>query len=64
MPVLHIIATGPMASGKSQLVRYFSQNLPEGYKLKSINAMEGALHVEYWSLVIEKLRVRKPRNQR
>ncbi len=62
MPVLHIIATGPTASGKSQLVRHFYNNLPKGYRLKKQSAMTEAYGQEYWVLTIEKIRERKTRN--
>jgi GTPase SAR1 family protein len=62
MPNIHIIATGPPASGKSQLVRHFYNNLPEGYKLKHSNAISEVFGTEYWILVIEKVRKRKSKN--
>ncbi len=60
MPVLHIIAVGPPASGKSQLVRYFARNLPEGYKLeRESTAIPEAFGHEYWVLKISKVKQRK-----
>lgn len=34
MVVIHIVAMGPIASGKSLLIRHFAKNPPKGYKLK------------------------------
>lgn len=62
MPVLHIIAVGPPASGKSQLVRHFAHNLPEGYKLKAeAAAIPEAFGQEYWVLKIEKVKAKRTR---
>lgn len=57
MPVFHIVCTGPTASGKSRIVRHLAENLPEGFKLKSLNAMPlNVANQEYWCLNVEKLR--------
>lgn len=59
MPVLHIIATGPIASGKSLLVRHLAQHPPDGYVLKKENAVEFSYGTEYWVLTFEKIKGKK-----
>ena len=60
MPKFHIIAIGPPASGKSQLIRHFYNNLPPGYKLKKGPiATETSFGNEHWFIEVEKKREHK-----
>lgn len=64
MPVLHIIAVGPPGSGKSEIVRHLANNPPKGYRLKKEAAsVPESYGQEYWVLVFEKAKERKPRAQ-
>ncbi len=61
MTTLHIIATGPIASGKSTIVRYLAKHPPPGYKCtKEVPAIPETSGAEYWFLEFKKTRVRRP----
>lgn len=55
MPVFHIIAVGQPGSGKSEILRHFANNLPEGFKLKLMRAeIPNGYGQEYWVMVVLK----------